>query len=269
MTRSELISQIRRKKTFLCVGLDTDLARIPAHLHNYKDPVFEFNRQIIDATRDYCIAYKANLAFYEAYGPSGLESLKKTIAYIPEKFFTIADAKRGDIGSTSAMYAKTYFEYYNFDAITISPYMGKDSVGPFLNYKNKWVILLALTSNEGAEDFQYLKNNKTGLSLYQEVIKKGDLWGSVDQMMFVVGATKSKYLAQIRKIIPDHFLLLPGIGAQGGNLGNVIKHGKNKDVGLLINSSRGIIYASSVKDFAEKASEEAKKIRDQMAIYLE
>jgi len=268
MTRSELVSQIRKKKSFLCVGLDTDIEKIPPHLLHHEDPVFEFNKSIIDATKEFCVAYKPNLAFYESVGPKGLISLEKTMDYIPDDIFTIADAKRGDIGNTSKLYAKSFFEHYNFDSLTIAPYMGEDSVKPFLEFRNKWVVLLALTSNAGAKDFQYITNKETDHPLYTEVIRKSMEWAGPDQMMYVVGATKSEYLAEIRKIIPDNFLLIPGVGAQGGDFEVVVKHGMNKDVGLLINSSRGIIYASADEDFAEKAGEAAHNLQKQMMPYL-
>src|SRR4051812_41947554 len=271
MTRSEIYEQIKKKKSYLCIGLDTDIDRIPKHLLKFDDPVFEFNKQIIDATKDYCIAYKPNLAFYESLGPKGLESLKKTVSYIPSGIFTIADAKRGDIGNTSKMYAKTFFEYYGFDAVTVAPYMGSDSVKPFLEYKDKWVIVLALTSNDGAKDFQYLqiKNdpspNERGISsaekVFGKVISTATGWGNSDNMMFVVGATRADMLSDIRKLIPDHFLLVPGVGAQGGSLEEVSKYGMNKQCGLFVNSSRQIIYAGSGEDFAQLAAKEAEKVQ--------
>lgn len=268
MTRLELVSQIREKKSFLCVGLDTDIRKIPPHLLHHEDPVFEFNKSIIDATKEFCVAYKPNLAFYESAGPRGLVSLEKTMDYIPNSIFTIADAKRGDIGNTSDLYARSFFEHYKFDSITIAPYMGEDSIMPFLDFSDKWVILLALTSNAGAKDFQYLTCKETDRPVYMEVIRKSVKWAGPDRMMYVVGATKSEYLADIRKIIPDHFLLIPGVGAQGGDFEAVVKYGMNKDVGLLINSSRGIIYASDGEDFAVKAGEAASKIQKQMMPYL-
>lgn len=266
MTREELIHQIRLKKNFLCVGLDPDTEKIPPHLLTEVDPIYEFNRQIIDATAPYCVAFKPNNAFYEAYGLTGLTSLEKTIAYIKTNYpdhFLIADAKRGDIGNTSAMYARAFFTRLNTDAITIAPYMGSDSVKPFLQFENKWAIVLGLTSNEGSADFQQLKVNHT--ELYLEVIKTCAQWGTDKNMMFVVGATKAKMLEEIRRIIPSHFLLIPGVGAQGGSLEEVCKYGLNSDIGLLVNSSRGIIYASKETDFAEKAAEEAKKIAEEMS----
>ena len=267
MNRSELINQIRNKQSFLCVGLDTDLEKIPSFLLNYEDPIFEFNKRIIDATQDLCVAYKPNIAFYEAYGPKGWESLKKTIDYIPKEIFTIADAKRGDIGNTSNMYAEAFFKTYEFDAITLSPYMGEDSIGPFLSYENKWSIVLALTSNNGSENFQKLNLNKDSF-VYEKVLKEVSKWGSLNNTMFVVGATKAKELKKIRQIVPEHFLLIPGVGAQGGDLNEVVKNGINKDVGLLINSSRGIIYAGSEKDFELKARNSAQKLQLQMASFL-
>lgn len=265
MTKEELILQIRSKKTFLCVGLDPDTEKIPAHLLEEEDPIYEFNRQLIDATAPYCVSFKPNNAFYEAYGLSGMTSLEKTIRYIKANYpdhFLIADAKRGDIGNTSAMYARAFFKRLDADAITIAPYMGSDSVKPFLQFENKWAIVLGLTSNEGSIDFQQLKVNNT--ELYLEVIKTCAQWGNDQNMMFVVGATKANMLEKIRKIVPNHFLLIPGVGAQGGSLEEVCKYGLNADIGLLVNSSRGIIYASKEKDFAEKAAEEAQKIADEM-----
>jgi orotidine-5'-phosphate decarboxylase len=264
MNRTQLHEQILKKKSFLCIGLDTDIKKIPKHLLKNEDPVFEFNRQIIEATHDLCVSYKPNLAFYEANGVAGLTSLEKTMKIIPEEIFSIADAKRGDIGNTSTMYARAMFEHYGFDSVTVAPYMGSDSVKPFLGYYDKWVILLALTSNEGAFDFQLLQLAKGG-TLYEEVLKKSKTWGSADNMMFVVGATKAEYLAQIRKIIPDHFLLVPGVGAQGGSLADVAKYGMNKQCGLLVNVSRSVLYASGGEDFAEKARAEAMKIQAEMA----
>jgi len=271
MTKAELFQQIKKKESYLCVGLDTDITKIPKHLLSGDDPVFEFNKHVIDATKDFCVAYKPNLAFYESYGWKGLQSLAKTVEYIPKNCFTIADAKRGDIGNTSAMYAKTFFEHYGFDSVTVAPYMGSDSVKPFLEYKNKWVILLALTSNEGAEDFQKseIKNPKSEIkTLYGEVLEKSRHWGNTDNMMYVVGATRSELFSGVRKIVPGHFLLVPGVGAQGGSLHDVSKNGINKECGLLVNSSRQIIYASSDESFAEKAREEAKRIQTEMKKYL-
>jgi orotidine-5'-phosphate decarboxylase len=266
MTKQELINQIKLKQSFLCVGLDTDLTKIPTHLLKEKDPIFEFNKQIIDATHDLCVAYKPNLAFYEVYGSQGWESLQKTIEYIPKEIFTIADAKRGDIGNTSSMYAKAFFENLNFDSVTVAPYMGADSVMPFLEFKNKWVILLALTSNKGADDFQFFDGEKE--KLFEKVLKKSKEWGNDENLMYVVGATRPEMFVEIRKLVPDSFLLVPGVGAQGGELSEVCKYGMNKDCGLLINSSRGIIYAGNDKKFAKKSREEAVKIQKEMAILL-
>jgi orotidine-5'-phosphate decarboxylase len=266
MTRLELFENIKRKKSFLCVGLDTDLTKIPSHLLDSEDPVFEFNKQIIDATHDFCVAYKPNMAFYETEGVKGWVSLEKTISYINKNYpdqFTIADAKRGDIGNTSKMYAKAFLEKLNFDSITVAPYMGEDSVTPFLEYKNKWVILLALTSNTGSKDFQSLKLSSEG-SLFEEVLKTSKKWASPDNMMYVVGATKAEMMKEIRKIIPDSFILVPGVGAQGGSLSDVAEYGMNHQCGLLVNSSRGIIYASGGLDFKEKAREEAMKLQKEM-----
>ncbi len=260
-----LINQIKTKNSFLCIGLDVDLNKIPKHLLELEDPIFEFNKAIIDATHDLCVSYKPNTAFYEAYGIKGWQSLQKTINYINQKYpeiFTIADAKRGDIGNTSSMYAKAFFEDLNFNSVTVAPYMGKDSVEPFLAFENKHTIMLALTSNEGAFDFQTLKIN--GIELYKQVIETSRTWKNAQNLMYVVGATKAEYFAEIRKIIPDSFLLVPGVGAQGGSLSEVCKYGINKNVGLLINSSRGIIYASEGLDFAEKAREEALKMQLEM-----
>jgi len=266
MTKQELINQIKLKQSFLCVGLDTDLTKIPTHLLKEKDPIFEFNKQIIDATHDLCVAYKPNLAFYEVYGSQGWESLQKTIEYIPKEIFTIADAKRGDIGNTSSMYAKAFFENLNFDSVTVAPYMGADSVMPFLEFKNKWVILLALTSNKGADDFQFFDGEKE--KLFEKVLKKSKEWGNDENLMYVVGATRPEMFVEIRKLVPDSFLLVPGVGAQGGELSEVCKYGMNKDCGLLINSSRGIIYAGNDKKIAKKSREEAVKIQKEMAILL-
>ena len=268
MTREELIHQIKKKKSFLCVGLDTDIKKIPQHLLKYDDPIFEFNKQIIDATIDYCVAYKPNLAFYEAHGSQGLESLEKTMEYIPKDVFTIADAKRGDIGNTSGLYARAFFEQMDFDSITVAPYMGEDSVKPFLTYDGKWVILLALTSNTGSKDFQDLNIVGTSSKLFEEVLNTSQQWGNTENMMYVVGATKSEKLREIRKIVPNHFLLVPGVGAQGGSLEEVAKYGMNRDCGLLVNSSRGIIYASSNQDFADRAGEESKKLQQDMKRHL-
>ena len=265
MTTQQLITQIQTKKSFLCIGLDVDLNKIPAHLSNAELPIFEFNKAIIDATHDLAVAYKPNTAFYEAYGLKGWQSLQKTIEYINENYpeiFTIADAKRGDIGNTSSMYAKAFFEDLNFDSVTVAPYMGKDSVEPFLAFENKHTIMLALTSNEGAFDFQTLSTD--GKELYKKVIETSKTWENAQNLMYVVGATKAAYLAEIRQMLPDSFFLVPGVGVQGGSLSEVCKYGMNKDVGLLINSSRGIIYASNDINFAEKARAEAQKIQQEM-----
>jgi orotidine-5'-phosphate decarboxylase len=267
MTRQELVEQIRIKKSFLCVGLDTDISKIPAHLLDNEDPIFEFNKAIIDATKDFCVAYKPNIAFYECHGPKGWESLKKTLDYIPKNIFTVADAKRGDIGNTSTYYAKTYFEYLDCDSVTVAPYMGEDSVTPFLEFENKWVILLALTSNKGALDFQFMTDTK-GEQLYKKVLRKSAKWGTAENMMYVVGATRAEGIGEVRKLVPDHFFLVPGVGAQGGSLEDVAEYGWNKDCGLLVNSSRGILYASNGSDFAEKAGIEAKKLQEEMAKIL-
>lgn len=271
MNSQDLYSNIRKKKSYLCVGLDSDLEKIPQHLKNYKHPVFEFNKQIIDATACYALAYKPNLAFYECRGSEGWRDLELTAEYIKTHYpdqFLIADAKRGDIGNTSAMYAKAFFNTMNFDAVTVAPYMGEDSVKPFLTYKEKFIIILALTSNPGASDFQYFTSDKDEL-LFSEVIRKSKNWGTIDNIMYVVGATKSSMLKSIRKQIPDHFLLVPGIGAQGGSLEEVSVAGLNKKCGLLVNSSRSIIFAGNEKDFAEKASAESKKLQRQMEKLLE
>ena len=272
LSRQQLIEQIKLKKSFLCVGLDTDVEKIPAFLKkDYADPIFEFNKRIIDATRDLCIAYKPNAAFYERHGVMGLQSLIKTSEYLPKDCLSIIDAKRGDIGNTSGMYAKTFFDKnaagMDFDAITVAPYMGTDSVTPFLAFDGKWVILLALTSSVGSKDFQYLDVN--GGTLYETVIQKANTWASADRIMFVVGATKSTEFTNIRKYAPDNFLLVPGIGAQGGSLEDVCKYGMTKDCGLIVNSSRAIIYASSGEDFAEAARAEALKVQQQMEAELE
>lgn len=269
MTSASLFDQIKKKQSYLCIGLDTDLEKIPAHLLSGEDPVFEFNRQIIDATHNYCVAYKPNIAFYEAMGPKGWESLQKTLAYIPPDIFTIADAKRGDIGNTSSLYARAFFKQMNFDAVTVAPYMGEDSVKPFLQVKDKWVILLAHTSNPGSSDFQLIESKVTGRKLYEEVILKSQHWGTVDQLMYVVGATQAEKIESIRKLAPDHFFLVPGIGAQGGDLEMVSKFGMNKQCGLLVNSSRAIIYASSDRDFSQKAKNEAFKIQDTMLKHMD
>lgn len=269
MDSAALFNQIQEKKSYLCVGLDTDLTKIPKHLLSAEDPVFEFNKQIIDATHRYCVAYKPNIAFYEALGPKGWESLQKTLEYIPKDIFTIADAKRGDIGNTSSLYAKAFFESMNFDSVTVAPYMGEDSVKPFLQFNGKWVILLAHTSNPGASDFQLLESVVTGRKLYEEVLLKAQQWGTPDQLMFVVGATQAEKIEGIRKLAPDYFFLVPGIGAQGGDLELVSKYGMNKQCGLLVNSARAIIYASSGKDFAEVAAKESYKVQHEMETYLD
>lgn len=271
MNRQQLINEIFTKKTFLCVGLDTDINKIPAHLKNEDDPIFSFNKAIIDATAPYCVAYKPNLAFYECYGLKGILAFEKTIQYIKEthpNHFIIADAKRGDIGNTSKMYAQTFFEEYNLDSVTVAPYMGEDSVKPFLEYEGKWVILLALTSNKGSHDFQ-LTEDKQGERLFEKVLKKSQEWGTTDNLMYVVGATQGKMFEDIRRIAPEHFLLVPGVGAQGGSLQEVCKYGMTKDCGLLVNSSRGIIYASTDTDFAEVAVVKAKELQEEMAVELE
>lgn len=265
MTTRQLIDQIQQKKSFLCVGLDVDLNKIPKHLLDLEDPIFEFNKAIIDATHDLAVAYKPNIAFYEANGLKGWMSLQKTIQYINENYpeiFTIADAKRGDIGNTSSMYAKAFFEDLNFDSVTVAPYMGKDSVEPFLAFENKHTIMLALTSNEGAFDFQTLKVD--GKELYKHVLETSKTWKNSENLMYVVGATKAEYFTEIRKIVPDSFLLVPGVGAQGGSLSDVCKYGMNENIGLLINSSRAIIYASNGIDFLEKARAEALKMQQEM-----
>jgi orotidine-5'-phosphate decarboxylase len=265
MNRTQLFEQIKKKQSFLCVGLDSDIKKIPSFLLDTSDPLFYFNQLIIDATAPYTVAYKPNLAFYESNGLEGWNSLEKTVHYIREKYpdiFLIADAKRGDIGNTSALYARTFFETYNFDAVTIAPYMGEDSVTPFLGYPDKWVILLALTSNKGAFDFQFMTEN--GEKLFEKVLRTSQKWSNAENMMYVVGATKAEELGGIRKIVPDHFLLVPGVGAQGGSLSEVAKYGMNDQCGLLVNSSRAILYASSEKDFAEKAGKAALETQIEM-----
>lgn len=263
MNYQKLVSEIRKKQSFLCVGLDTDIEKIPTHLLKEKDPIFEFNKQIIDVTKDLCVAYKPNIAFYEAQGPKGWESLQKTIDYIPKNIFTIADAKRGDIGNTSKMYAKTFFKQYNFNSVTVAPYMGGDSVTPFLAFKDKWVILLAATSNSGGDDFQYQKL-ETGNQLFEQVLETSKNWGNKENLMYVVGATRPEVLKTVRTIVPNSFLLVPGIGAQGGSLAEVCKYGLSKDIGLLVNSSRGIIYADKTEKFAESARIKALEIQQEM-----
>lgn len=271
MERKQLIEQIFTKKSFLCVGLDTDLNKVPKFLLNEENPIFSFNKAIIDATAPYSIAYKPNLAFYECYGLKGMKAFEKTITYLKENYpqhFIIADAKRGDIGNTSKMYAQTFFKEYNVDALTIAPYMGEDSVKPFLEYEGKWVILLALTSNKGSHDFQ-LFEDKEGVRLFERVLTKSQEWGTTENLMFVVGATQGSLFADIRKLAPNSILLVPGVGAQGGSLQEVCKYGMNKDCGLLVNSSRGIIYASADENFAEIAGEKAKELQQEMAIELD
>ena len=265
MTKEELFQQIQKKESFLCIGLDTDLQKIPKHLLDSEDPIFEFNKQIIDATHDLCVAYKPNIAFYESMGLKGWDSLQKTLNYIPKEIFTIADAKRGDIGNTSNMYAKTFFETYNFDSVTVAPYMGSDSVKPFLDFEGKWAIVLALTSNQGGLDFQMIKDSD-GNMLYQKVLEKVQTYGQ--NIMFVVGATRSESLKKVRDIAPDNSLLVPGVGAQGGSLEDVAKYGMNDHCGLLVNSSRGIIYASSSEDFAIAARRKAFDLQSAMSEML-
>lgn len=267
MDISTLQSFIQERKSFLCVGLDTDIKKIPSFLLSFDDPIFEFNKRIIDATKEYCVAYKLNSAFYEAMGSGGWESMRKTFYYIGDSHFKIADAKRGDIGNTCDYYAKAFFEEMNADAITIAPYMGRDSVNSFLQYPGKFSILLALTSNESATDFELVKN-ESGKELYKTIIEKSSQWGSEENMMYVVGATKSEMISEIRKIIPNHFLLVPGVGAQGGSLHEVVTNGMNKNCGLLINASRSIIYAGNGDDFQLQAALEANKLQQEMASYL-
>lgn len=271
MNRQQLIEQIKTKKSFLCVGLDTDLKKVPQHILNEEDPIFSFNKAIIDATAPYCVSYKPNLAFYEAFGVKGLISFEKTVKYLKENYphhFIIADAKRGDIGNTSAMYARTFFEEYDIDSLTVAPYMGEDSVTPFLGYEGHWVILLALTSNKGSLDFQ-MTTDEQGERLFEKVLKKSQQWGTKDNMMYVVGATQGRMFEDIRKLSPEHFLLVPGVGAQGGSLEEVCRYGMTSDCGLLVNSSRGIIYASTGSDFAEVAGQKAKELQEQMAVQLQ
>ncbi len=287
MTRKQLVEQIQQKKSYLCVGLDTDITKIPKHLQSHPNAVFEFNKAIIDATKDLCVSYKINTAFYESQGLKGWEAMEQTVNYIPHGLFKIADAKRGDIGNTSSQYAKAFFETMNFDAITVAPYMGEDSVRPFLEYDNKWTIVLGLTSNKGAVDFELEPTFKNGAArtdsdhidcykkvlnpiemLYEKVLRKVSKWGSTDNLMFVIGATNAFYLSEVRKIIPDHFLLVPGIGFQGGSLEDVSKHGLNKDCGLLVNASRAIIFASEKEDFAEEAKAIAQQYQTEMTTYL-
>lgn len=271
MTRKELIASIQRKRSFLCVGLDTDLKKVPAHLLQEEDPVFAFNKAIIDATAPYCVAYKPNLAFYESMGVKGWIAFEKTVAYLRENYpdqFIIADAKRGDIGNTSAMYARTFFEEMDLDAVTVAPYMGEDSVTPFLGYEGKWAILLALTSNKGSHDFQ-LTEDAQGEKLFEKVLRKSQEWAGNDQMMYVVGATQGKAFEDIRRIAPNHFLLVPGIGAQGGSLEDVCKYGMTSECGLIVNSSRAIIYADATERFAQVAGEKAREVQAQMAQELD
>jgi orotidine-5'-phosphate decarboxylase len=274
MTREELFENIKKKQSFLCVGLDTDVNKIPEYLFDKEgdlDPIFEFNKQIIDATADLCVAYKPNLAFYESLGLLGWDVLERTVEYIRQNYpdqFIIADAKRGDIGNTSAMYARTFFGNMDFDSVTVAPYMGEDSVSPFMSYESKWVTLLALTSNKGAFDFQFMKDEENGERLFEKVLKTSLKWGNADNMMYVVGATKAEMLSDIRAIIPDHFLLVPGVGAQGGSLAEVVKYGMNDNCGLLVNSSRAIIYAANDESFASAARTEAMKVQKEMAEHL-
>lgn len=270
MKRDQLVENIRRKGSFLCVGLDSDINKLPRHLLSADDPVYEFNKAIIDATAPYCVAYKPNLAFYEATGAQGWITLEKTIKYIKENHpdqFIIADAKRGDIGNTSKLYARSFFEHLDVDSVTVAPYMGEDSVTPFLGYEGKWVILLALTSNKGSHDFQFIED-KEGTRLFEHVIETSSKWAGPEEMMYVVGATQGEMFKDIRKVAPESFLLVPGVGAQGGSLAEVARYGMIKDCGLLVNSSRGIIFASSGEDFAETAGREAAKLRDDMASLL-
>lgn len=271
MTYQELFHHIQQKRTYLCVGLDTDIRKVPSHLQKEADPVFEFNRQIIDATADYCVAYKPNIAFYEAMGARGWESLQKTLEYLPKSHFSIADAKRGDIGNTSGLYARTFFDPassgLDFDSVTVAPYMGQDSVTPFLDFEGKWVILLALTSNAGSADFQRLTTSDG--TLYEQVLRTSQTWAGADRMMYVVGATQATALEPIRAIVPDHFLLVPGVGAQGGSLEEVSRYGMNAHCGLLVNASRSILYAGSGTDFADEARKEAQRMQQEMATYLD
>lgn len=267
MTRKDLIGQMQQKKSCLCIGLDPEISKLPLHLQHHDHAIVDFCKEIIDSTHDLAVAYKPNIAFFECLGAKGWDMLEEIKAFIPEHIFTIADAKRGDIGNTSRMYAQCFFDKYNFDAITVAPYMGEDSVRPFLEFEDKWIILLGLTSNEGAQDFQQLSvQNK---QLYEIVIEKASCWATEDQLMFVVGATKAESMARVREIVPNHFLLVPGIGAQGGDVHQTMLNGKNSDIGLLVNASRSILYASSEEDFALKAREEAKKLRNLMLQYFD
>ncbi len=272
MNQQQIFEQIKKKRSFLCVGLDTDIQKIPQHLLETSDPVFSFNKDIIDATAEFTVAYKPNLAFYESQGSKGIISLEKTVSYIKSKYpniFLIADAKRGDIGNTSNLYARAFFGKQNFDAVTVAPYMGEDSVKPFMTYPEKWVILLALTSNMGASDFQFIEDKETGDKVFETVLKKSQNWGTEENLMYVVGATKAEKLKEIRTLVPHHFLLVPGVGAQGGSLQEVAHNGLNNKCGLLVNSSRGIIYASSDVDFADKAKAAARQVQNEMEILLQ
>lgn len=272
MNQKELFNQIQKKRSFLCVGLDSDIKKIPQHLMDHSDPVYEFNKAIVDATADFSVAYKPNLAFYESLGWQGWQTLEQTVAYIRTKYpdlFIIADAKRGDIGNTSGLYARAFFERLQFDAVTVAPYMGEDSVKPFMAYPQRWIILLALTSNAGASDFQFIGNSETGKPLFETVLETSKAWGTTDNLMYVVGATKAEKLQEIRKIVPDHFLLVPGVGAQGGSLQEVARYGMNQRCGLLVNSSRQIIYASAGSDFAEKAGAAAREVQQEMEALLD
>jgi orotidine-5'-phosphate decarboxylase len=266
MNRQELVQLIRERKSYLCIGLDTDIHKIPKHLLSHPDPIFAFNKAIIDATKDLCVAYKINTAFYECLGIRGWESLQRTVEYIPKEIFTIADAKRGDIGNTSTYYAKTFYETYGFDSVTVAPYMGRDSVEPFLGFSEKWAIVLGLTSNEGSRDVQQLKLD--GEFVYEKVMKTTASWGTPDNMMFVVGATKADVVADIRRLLPDHFFLVPGVGAQGGSLKDISEKGMNKEIGLLVNASRAVIYAGNDEKFAEDARAVALQYQTEMAGYI-
>lgn len=266
MNRHQLVQQIKEKRSFLCVGLDTDITKIPKHLQSHPNAIFEFNKAIIDATKDHCVSYKINTAFYEAVAVKGWEAMEQTVDYIPKTHFTIADAKRGDIGNTSSQYAKAFFETLNFDSVTVAPYMGEDSVRPFMEYEDKFVIVLGLTSNKGAKDFELQKMGDE--FLYEKVIRKVAEWGTPNNLMFVAGATQASELSNIRKIIPEHFLLVPGVGAQGGSLKEVSEYGSNKDCGLLVNASRAVIYASDKEDFAEQAKIVAQQYQTEMSAYL-